>query len=572
VRNVAELESLGKVIETDVLVIGGGIAGLWAANRAREFVDRVMVVDKGPRDWGGIGSASGGGFLTVLPGENVDDFLQDLVYYYDGLCQQELFETILGQSYDRIRDYQRLGVEFFTEPDGSLRAIPQRGLEHITCCLAKPFGRGGKSMVATQLKEADRLGVKRLGRILVTDLIKDNGKVAGAIGFNTINGDFYIYKANAIILATGHGAWKTQYFHNTCTGEGTAMALRAGAEVSNFEFARVWNVPRWFAWEGQTYLLPLGARFINAKGEPFMERYSPVLGANTDPHYVVRAMAFEAREGRGPFYLDCSQMKQEDKELMKPTAGWMELNYQKLLKMGMNFFEDKLEWMPQLSYIVGGVNADAKGRTSVPGLFVAGRARAIDPSVYSGGLSLCLAAVTGRITGESAGRYAASQKHLQIDSGEVKALKCRLFALLGKEGIPPKEVTREIQETIFPADVCILKNDASLKKTLARTESIRDDLLPRMGARDAHDLMKSIEVCGMTLLTELFLRASLMRTESRAGHYREDYPNYDDKNWLRWIIISYKGEKLSLHTEPVPFDKYKFKPTRYYSDNFKFSK
>lgn len=569
---MAKLENLGRIIETDVLVIGGGMAGLWAANRAKEFANRITVVDKGPRDWGGIGSASGGGFVTVLPGENVDDFVKDLVYYYDGLCQQDLIGEILKRSLDRLRDYQRLGVEFFTEPDGTLKGIPQRGLDHVKCCLVKPFGRGGKSMVAALLSEARRLGVQRLGRILVTDLVKHNGTVAGAVGFNILNGEFYIFKTSTVVLATGHGAWKTQYFHNTCTGEGTDMALRAGAELSNFEFARVWNVPKLFAWEGQTYLLPLGARFINAKGDPFMDKYSPVLGANTDPHYVCRAMAIEAREGRGPFYLDCSPMKPEDRELMKPKDAWMALNYSKLLDMGMNFFEDKLEWMPQLSYIVGGVTADIEGRTLVPGLFVAGRARTTDPSVYSGGLSLCLTAVTGHMTGESAGKYAASCQPLQMDEGEVEALRSQLYAPLGRIGIPPKEVIRDLQETIFPADVCILKNEVSLNKALARVESIRDELLPQMGAIDSHYLMKMIEVRGMILLTELFLRASLMRTESRAGHYREDYSNYDDTNWLSWIIISRDGEKLSLRTEPVPFDRYKFKPTRYYSDNFTFPK
>lgn len=568
---MGKLENMGRVIDSDVLIVGGGIAGLWAANRAKEYVDRVTVVDKGPRDWGGIGSASGGGFLTVLPGQKVDDFLQDLVYYYDGLCPQDIFKVILKNSYERILDYQRLGVEFYTEPDGSLRSIPQRGLDHISCCLASPFGRGGTSIVSALLNESKRLGVQRLGRILITDLIKDNGQIAGAVGFNTISGEFIIFRTNTVILTTGHGAWKTQYFHNTCTGEGTEMAMRAGAKVSNFEFARVWNVPHYFAWEGQTYLLPLGARFINNNGESFMEKYSPVLGANTDPHYIVRAMAFEAREGRGPFYLDCSLMKPEDKEMMQPKEGWMALNYHKLLGLGMNFFEDKLEWMPQLSYIVGGINASTEGATSVPGLFVAGRAQATDPSVYSGGLSLCLTAVTGHITGASAGKYASSARSTRLDASEVARCQKLLFVPLRRDGIPPKEIIREIQKTIFPADVCILKNETSLKKAIAKIDDIRDNLIPKAGAKDPHYLMKLVEVRGMTLITELFLKASLMRTESRAGHYREDYPDYDDTNWLKWIVIELDGGQIRLKSERVPLEKYKYKITRHYANNFKFA-
>ena len=96
--------------------------------------------------------------------------------------------------------------------------------------------------------------------------------------------------------------------------------------------------------------------------------------------------------------------------------------------------------------------------------------------------------------------------------------------------------------------------------------------MPQLSAGDAHYLMKLIEVQAMMFTAELFLRASLMRTESRAGHYREDYPDHDDKNWLKWIIISQKNGKLSLRAEPVPFEKYKFRPTRYYMDNFQFPK
>lgn len=192
---MASLHSLGKVIETDVLVIGGGPAGLWAANRAKEFVGRVTMVDKGPRDWGGLASMSGGGIVALVPGEEVDAFVEELVYYHDGLCQQDLIEEILRQSAYRLQDYERLGYDLLREPDDKLRGIPQRGLNHIKCYVGQPLGRGGKNLVAVLVREASRLGVDRLGRILVTDLLKRDGAVVGAIGFDTRSGEFYIFKA-----------------------------------------------------------------------------------------------------------------------------------------------------------------------------------------------------------------------------------------------------------------------------------------------------------------------------------------------------------------------------------------
>lgn len=130
----------------------------------------------------------------------------------------------------------------------------------------------------------------------------------------------------------------------------------------------------------------------------------------------------------------------------------------------------------------------------------------------------------------------------------------------------------EIQEAVFPYEVCILKNEKSLNNALDKIERLKYEVLPQMTAGDAHYLMKLIEVQAIAFVAELYLRTSLMRTETRAGHYREDYPDRDDKNWLKWIVASQKNGELNLRTEPVPFDRYRFKPTRYYMDNFQFPK
>ncbi len=567
---MTKLESLGKVIETDILVIGGGSTGLWAAKRAGEQGSNVLIVEKGPRDWGGLASMAGGDFDAVLPGENVDDFVEDLVYYYDGLCEQDLMEKLFQQSFDRLKDYQRFGCEFLKNPDGRLKGIPQRGLHHVKLYPARLKGKGGQDMMRGLTGEVDRLGVKRLGRTLVTDLLKSNGRVVGAVGFDTLSGDFHIFKAGAVILATGAGGWKASYGQNTSTGEGMHLAFRAGAELRNLEFAKVWVVPKLFAWESQTTLLPLGARFLNAKGESFMDKYSPVLGANTDPHYVVIGMAIEAREGRGPIYFDISRMKPADIELVKPQTGWQLINYQKLVTLGMDFFKDSMEWMPQLLGSFGGLNADLEGRTTVPGLFVAGRGRSIDPGVYIGGFALFTSAVTGYLTGGIAAEYAKSREPYQIEEDEVEQFKSHLYAPLGKPGLPPKKVLTEIQEAIFPYDVCILKNEKSLKEALRKIERIKNEALTQMTARDAHYLLKWIEVQGIAFVAELYLRTSLMREETRAGHFREDHPDRDNEKWLCWIIARRRGDGVSFRTERVPLERYKIKPHRYYMDNFNF--
>lgn len=565
------------LFETDLLIIGGGSAGLWAAYRAKEIDEKldVLIVDKGPADWGGLMSIAGGDFDAVLPRENVDDWVRDLVYYYDGLCDQELVEGLLTHSYERLKDYERMGCQFLRKPDGSLRGISQRGLDHVKLYPAKYKGRGGEEMVRNLVREVKSKGVKSIGRTLITDLLKKDGRVIGAVGFNTINGDFYIFKAKAIILATGMAGWKTSYGKNTTTGEGMALAFRAGAELTNCEFGRVWNVPKLFGWEGQTALLPLGARFINGAGESFMDKYSPVLGSNTDPHFITIAMALEEREGRGPFILDVSRIKQEDMELVKPQTGWQYLNYRKLVDLGIDLFKHNTEWIPQLTVTFGGIVADLHGRTAVDGLFAAGNARYIDPGVYMGGFGLSTTAVGGYLAGEAVVEYIKSSDGLlaEIDSSEVKALKTSLFSSLGNKGLTPKEVLMVIEELVFAPDVAILKSEKSLKRALAGLEQVKKDLLPRMSASDPHYLLKLIEVKSIAFTTELYLRASLERKESRAGHYREDYPARNDRDFLCWLVV-YAGEngEISFRKKPVPLDKYKHKIERYYSDNFTFYK
>jgi succinate dehydrogenase/fumarate reductase flavoprotein subunit len=565
------LENIGKVIESDVLVIGGGVTGLWTAIKAKEYVEHVIIVDKGPRDWGGQASKSGGAMVAVVPPEDsLEGFLEDFVYYYDGLCDQELMEVILKGSYDMIQDLQKLGYKFVTDEKGKLKGVPQRALDHVKCYLGAPFGLGGINMVNCLVGECRRLGVNRLGRVMITDLIKKGDRVVGAIGFNTISCRFHIFKAKSVVLALGHSGFKISYHHNTCAGGSIPIGLRAGLAASNLEFNRVWIMPRQFQWEGQTYLLPLGAKLINDKGEVFMDKYSPVFGTNTDPHFVSRGMAIESLLGNSPFHLDCSGMSPENVEMVTPKGnGWMALNYHRLKdEMGMDFFRDKLEWIAHQRWSVGGVEADPDGRTKVPGLFASGRARTTDPTVYSGGLSLCLCQVLGSITGISAGKYAKSQSHDFPRANEIMKNENELFSTIGKEGIPPWEMLMAIREAVFPHDVSILKNEKSLKKALEKVQEIRRELIPLMGAKDPHYLMKAIEVKEIALVSELYLKASLMREESRAGHYRADFPERDDKNWFRWILAHQDGNKIRLDTKQVPLDKYRIKPTKFYSDNF----
>lgn len=563
-------------LETDLLIIGGGSAGLWTANRFGELQPdkEILIIDKGPKDWGGLMSMAGGDFDAVLPEEKLEDWMQDFVYYFDGLCDQPFMEEILKHSYARMQDYEAYGYTFFKKENGTLKSVPQRGLEHVKLYPAQLKGRGGELMVHGLINRLQETGVQRLGRILITDLLKQQERVVGAVGFDTLNGDFYVIKAQVVVAATGVGGWKTSYGKNTPTGEGVEMVYKAGARLKDFEFSRVWNMPKQFGWEGQTTLMPLGGRFVNSLGEPFMERYSPVLNANTDPHFTTIAMAMEIREGRGPIYFDISRIAPENLVLLKPQDGWQLLNYEKLKALGLDLFRDNTEWVPQMTISYGGMEANIHGETNVPGLFAAGTARSTEPGVYAGGFALMTTSVTGYLAGEGAAHFLTAQEPLEItlDENKIAALQQEIFAPLGKDGLAPKTVLTEIQQILFPYEVSIIKNEAALLDALQKLTVIQQERIPQMAAKDPHYLLKLREVQSIAFVSELYLRASLQRRESRAGHYREDYPRRDDA-YLGWLLIEQnKEQQMQFSWKPVPLEEYKYPVTRYYSDNFTFIK
>lgn len=564
-----------KHITTDVLIIGAGPAGMWTAKHLKELNPdyRVTVVDKAGADWGGLMTMSEGDFDAVTPEENVDEWVKDLVYYWDGLCDQPLMETLFKASYDRLCEYEKLGCTYTKNEDGSFKGIPQRGLDHFKLSITKVKGVGGEDMRDSLNKEMKRLDIARIGRLMVTDLLKKDGRIIGAFGFDVRSGEAYAFAAKAVVIACGRAGWKSSYGKNTSTGEGMLLAYNAGAELTNMEFVEVWNVPKLFSWEGQTVLLPLGAKFVNANGESFMDRYSPVLKGNTDPHYTTMAMAMETMAGRGPIYFDTNDLKDEDREFVQPAAGWQLLNHEKLKAIGIDFFQGKTEWQPQILTDFGGIVADAYGRTKVDGLYAVGRSRFLDAGVYIGGFDLSTTSTTGYLAAEGIHDYLSAYGAEIADklpgdclSNEKEALDAQLAA----PGIPAKEVLRKIQELVFPYDVSILKSEASLARALDELKRIQEELIPQMGSSDAHYLMKRKEVEAIAVTTEMYLKASLMRKETRGGHYREDYPKRNDQEWLGWIKIHQSDEGMALDFDKVPLENYKHPVERYYQDNFVF--
>lgn len=560
-----------REINCDILIIGGGSSGLWAARSAKlkHPEQEILVVDKANTDWGGLMSLSGGDLEVCMPPERPEDWVKDFVYYWDGLCEQDVVEKIWEQSFEIFREYEKMGCRYLKNEEGEYRSVLQRNLGHIRLFPVQVKGTGGTDMRNCMIAEMKRLGIRRMGRIEITELLKSENEICGALGFHIVEGVPILFRAKTVILCTGNMGWKPSYNNNTTCGEGQRLAFRAGASLRNCEFIHIWNVPKLFEWEGQTVLMPLGAKFVNSEGENFMEKYSPKLGANTDPHYITRGMALEIKAGRGPIRLDLHDIPESARAIVKPAAGRHLLHYEKLLAEGIDFFRDQFEWITQVQLANGAIVTDQTGRTGIPGLYAAGRCRSIDPGVYMGGFALMTTAVTGKQAGEDASDYAAQREHREVDEAYVETAIQKMFEPLGKQGIAPKEVLRKLQELISHYDVSILKSGDALWHAGKQLKQIKEEYIPQMAAADTHYLSKLEEVKAIADATDFYLKAALFRTDSRAGHYRVDFPeHYDD--WMCWVELRNENGCIVPKKVPVPVEKYKYPVERYYADNFEY--
>lgn len=558
-----------KKITCDILIIGGGSAGMWAAKSAKETDPglEVVIADKANPDWGGLMSMSGGDLEVCMPTEDPMDWVKDFVYYWDGLCEQDVVAELWKDSARIFRAYEEMGCRYLKDGEGNYRTVLQRSLGHVRLYPVQTKGNGGMNMKECMIREMDRLKVRRMARVEITKLMKQGERVCGAVGFQYVTGKKLLFEAKAVILCSGNMGWKPSYNNNTTVGEGQSLAFAAGARLRNCEFMHIWNVPKLFEWEGQTTLMPLGARFVNREGEDFMKRYSPALGANTDPHYITRAMALEQKAGRGPIRLDMGAIPESARDIIVPAAGRHLLHFRKLQEEGIDFFRDGFEWITQVQLCNGAILTDGSGRTEVPGLYAAGRCRSIDPGVYMGGFALMTTAITGCQAGAAAAGEAAKGTAALVDEGEARDGLEETFAPLGKEGYTPKEILTKLQELITHYDVSIIKTEESLTRALKELRFIRESYLSHAGAADPHYLMKLEEVRAIANATEFFLTASLYRKDSRAGHYRADYPgHYED--WLCWVALKKEGDRVVPEKVPVPLERYPLQVERYYGDNF----
>lgn len=546
----------------DVLVIGSGFAGLWAAIAAREAgAEDVAIIDKGAIAMSSQSKMSAGATVYCLPGDDLDAWVGEYADAQGGLSRRDMVREILETSHERLLRLEQWGVRYETVPgatdstppaDRYLR-LPSRGFEKVKMMVRPQWRKrsGGSAVTSALRHQLIRAGVRRFSHKFVTTLTVAAGRATGVVAVDRYTGEPMSLEAKAVVLAASDCSFRGNYAcADSVTGDAFRLAYEAGGRLSNMEFLCVNTGSPVFGFEGTGIALRFGGKLTDASGEQFVRHYHPE-GDTAEVSVLVQAMAHEANNGNGPpFYLDLAGGRGSFLEVaLDRMGGFMPVNIARLKERGTDIFEEPQEWVPAIQTLRGGVRTDLKCASDLPGLYAAGLSQAVDPCLFNGWSSM-RAMWSGEKAGNSAAEFAAAFG--PPEPADHSAGLAAATAPLGRSGSSPDAILGTLHAAIFPWDVSILKSKKSLTGALASVESIRDEVLPSLSAADPHELAKAHETANMVAAAEMYLRSSLARTESRTDHFREDFPETDNANWLKWINIR-QGEagSMELDTEVV---------------------
>ncbi len=555
-----------EVIDTDVLVLGGGIAGCLAAIRAREAGADVVLLEKA--EVGRSGHSHQWSILGYFDpeAESHDDCYRECVEGGQWLVDQERFEGMLNESTDRARDLIKWGVKLQKDAEG--KYIRRPGVGHHYSRVSY-LAHGGFQMMSVVRGEVLRRGVRLLERVMATDLLTSDGelptqgRVVGAVGFQVRNGKFYVIKAKAVVITTGATSilWRGYAWAPSLSGDGQAMAFRAGAEMRNLDIAFFRYLLTGFnCAPGANIFFGEGMIMVNAKGERFMEKWDPVRKERAPAALCCRATAIEILEGRGPVYWDCTHFDEAAHARIRKTLISVVRN---LEINGLSLEKDKIPATFLLNDIgPGGICVRTKeGTTSIAGLYCGGAVSDHGEDGVTNVLAHGMAsAIGGHRAGGGAAGYAQEAPAPAIIENQVRQLKEKTFAPLKRtSGIRPEVVKIRCDDLFDSGWLGPIRNEEKLKKALETVLEIKKDI-PQLVARDYHGLTRCTGISNAVLFPELISRCAVVRTESRGSHFREDYPERDDANWLKWVIARRKGDDIEVWTEAIPFEEYPLQP------------
>jgi succinate dehydrogenase/fumarate reductase flavoprotein subunit len=567
------------VVDCDLLVIGGGLAGCMAAIRGADLGLKTILVEKANTKRSGAAATGVDHIWAYFPeiqgprGYTMDDLIQDHTDKVDGMIHQDLLRVISENALDRIHDLERMGVKIrYEQSKLPGKYILVRQIQSVVNTL----NFDGRDMKLNMAREVTRQGAKSVGRVMVNALVVRDGRVAGAIGIGVRDQKIYLFRSKATILCTarisggriftepGPGAavafnlrWPPSE-----TGDGKAMAFKIGAELINLEFShhRV-NFKNFIRGGGLPYnsYSPAG-QGINAFGKVIMAPEKKVFEDSTEGIYNApkHRLIDELMEGRGPIYCDLTtgdenEVKFCEWSISHEGGGTALLHL--IQREGMDFRKDRFEMGPgeiELgNFAAGGLYVDQDCQSTIPGLFVAGDELGAVPLGCAPG-----ALVTGWYAAEKSSEYlkkhGAPARFNRTDQ-EVQEFEALCLSLLNqKDGQHWQEAQMALNRLMSYYGLK-LKTEKMLKRGLENLDDLARHT--ELKAENPHELMRCLEMKNLLLNAELILQGNLERKETRKIksmniHLRLDYPQQDDENWKCALSQKLENGKIVFAKRP----------------------
>ena len=525
---MGKIEFKERHIETDVLCIGGGIAGLMGAIRAAEGGARVIVAEKSNVLYSGSGGMGNDHFMCYIPevhGPDIEPVIADFQRGQQGGLRPRIFiRTWFERSHEIVKLWHQWGIpmKYNGQYEFAGHGLPGDVLTNLHYA-----GKEQKKILA---REAEKRGAEILNRTMCFNLLQESGVVGGAIGVNTQEDEVVVIKAKAVIVGTGSvmrlypASTPARMFNTrlspTCVGDGRAMAYRAGAELASMEIPMIRCGPKYMAKAGKATWAGVLRDPSGKPVGPFVDKPNNKYG---DPVVDVYQDIFidYKKTGKGPIYMDCDGLSDEDLAYMlfwlrheanAPLLNHLDEEGIDIRKSPIEFTTYEYELFPR-----GGILYNERAETSLPGLFAAG-------DEFFGGISG--AAVFGWIAGESAATHVTACGYIRDDTIRSRVADDRnLFSGLRERQDGPdwQEANTLLQQLMWDYAGPV-RSETFLEAGLRALLRLRRKAYGSMVAGNAHDLIRALEVLNLIELGELTFMAALERKETRGKHNRVDYP------------------------------------------------
>ncbi len=530
-----------------------------------------MLVDRAHVGRSGCSTMSGGVTTAPFEGEDVSSWAEEFITRGGYMCDQPRAFELLEAQKERVKDFVRWGVPIARDGDGNIRRFMSRGMVNVRCLQFTP-----PAAMQILRREALARGVAILDRVFIEELLTSDGEyptkgaVVGAVGFHVRDGRPFVFRAKQTIVATGPLSMKGTHIVDNDTGDGFALAWRAGARIVDLEFGFGGTfsfLMKDHSIGGYNVALAHGAKLVNARGERFMAKYDPVRFERSELNRVVAAFVKEIIDGRGPVFLD---LRGCDESYFSGVSQVRTALDSRVLLSGKT--PDPRRFPLPIEPTWGlwngtrsGVDNDREGRSNIPGLLSAGSCSKnyATGTHGSAGVPTAFCMNTGHRTGETAAREAAAMDAPRVSLDRATEIVERMFAPLRRNaggGVDRIHDALSMLETDVVETIVL--NKARLEGFLGATRRALDDIATAKPP-DLHDLVKLHEARNLAQACELVYASALDRTESREQFYREDFPLTDDDEWFVWHGVTRGADgAMTFDRTRIPLENAILKPPR----------